>query len=78
MLFVAPLCQTERWGFTFTVVVMVVIVSSAFCFLSATVLAHPTVAEVEEMSGLMHFPNDVNFVLDRLPYVCSSTRQIDY
>jgi len=45
------------------VVVMVVILVSSFSFLGATVLAHPTVAEVEEMSGLMHFPNDANFVL---------------
>jgi len=41
---------------------VVVIVMSSFSFLGATVFAHPTVAEVEEMSGLMHFPNDANFV----------------
>lgn len=42
---------------------VVVIVMSSFSFLGTTVFAHPTVAEVEEMSGLMHFPNDANFVL---------------
>lgn len=42
---------------------MVVIVLSSLGFLSATVFAHPTVAEVEEMGGLMHFPNDADFVL---------------
>jgi hypothetical protein len=44
-------------------VMMVVIVMSSFSFLGTTVLTHPTVAEVEEMSGLMHFPNDADFVL---------------
>jgi len=64
VLFVAPLRQAQRRSFTFTVVVMmVVIVMSSFSFLGATVLAHPTIAEVEEMGSLMHFPNDANFVL---------------
>jgi hypothetical protein len=63
VLVVAPLSQSKSWGLTFTVVVMMVIVLSSFSFLGATVFAEPTVAEVEEMSGLMHFPNDVNFVL---------------
>ena len=63
VLLVAPLRQAKRRSFTFTGVVMVVvIVMSSFSFLGATVFAHPTVAEVEEMSGLMHFPNDANFV----------------
>ena len=37
-------------------------VLSAFGVLGATVLAKPAVAEVEEMGGLMHFPNDADFV----------------
>jgi hypothetical protein len=40
-----------------------VIVLSSFCFLGTTVFAKPTIAEIEEMSGLVHFPNDANFVL---------------
>jgi hypothetical protein len=42
---------------------MMAIVSSSFSVLGATVFAEPTVAEVEEMGGLMHFPNDANSVL---------------
>jgi len=42
---------------------MVVTVLSALSFLGTTVFAEPAVAEVEEMGGLMHFPNDANFVL---------------
>jgi len=42
--------------------VMMVSVLSAFGILGATVLTEPAVAEVEEMSGLMHSPNDANFV----------------
>ena len=41
---------------------MMVSVLSAFSVLGATVLAQPAVSEVEEMGGLMHFPNDADFV----------------
>ena len=44
-------------------VMLVVIVLSSFSFLGTTVLAKPSVAEIEEMSGLMHFPNDANLTL---------------
>jgi hypothetical protein len=63
-LFIAPLRQAQCWRLTFTVVLMVmVIVLSSFSFLGTTMFAKPTVAEIEEMGGLMHFPNDANFVL---------------
>ena len=34
-----------------------------FCILSTTVLAEPAVAQVKEVSRLMHKPDEVNFVL---------------
>ena len=62
VLFIAPFCKSGCLRWTFTGVVMMVSVLSAFSVLGATVLAQPAVAEVEEMGGLMHFPNDAGFV----------------
>ena len=62
VLFIAPSGKSRCWRFTFTWMVMMVSVLSAFGILGATVLAKPAVAEVEEMSGLMHSPNDADFV----------------
>ncbi|HEY6802231.1 MAG TPA: hypothetical protein VI306_01510 [Pyrinomonadaceae bacterium] len=61
--FVAPLSKGKSWGRTFTRMMMMVTVLSSLSFLGATVFAEPAIAEVEEMGGLMHFPNDANFVL---------------
>ena len=62
VLFVAPFSESRCLSRTFTGVVMMVSVLSAFGVLGATVLTEPAVAEVEEMCGLMHSPNDANFV----------------
>jgi len=62
VLFIAPFSKSGGLRWTFTGVVMMVSVLSAFSVLGATVLAQPAVAEVEEMGGLMHFPNDAYFV----------------
>lgn len=62
VLFIAPFSKSRCLRCTVTGVVMMVSVLSAFGILGATVLTEPAVAEVEEMSGLMHSPNDANFV----------------
>jgi hypothetical protein len=62
VLFIAPFSKSRCLRRTFTRVVMMVSVLSAFGVLGATVLTEPAVAEVEEMGGLMHFPNDADFM----------------
>jgi hypothetical protein len=63
VLFIAPLSKSKTWGCTFTRMTVVVIVLSSLSFLGTTVFAEPAIAEVEEMGGLVHFPNDAYFVL---------------
>jgi hypothetical protein len=63
VLFIAPLRQRQTcWSFAIVRLMMVVLLT--FSLFSTTVLAEPTVAQVEEVCGLMH-NLAVSFVLRR-------------
>jgi hypothetical protein len=62
VLFIAPLRQRQA-GRCFVIVRLMMVVLLTFSLFSATVLAEPAVAQVEEVCGLMHKPHEVNFVL---------------
>ena len=61
--FVNPLCQCNRWSPTFSwgLRVIVGVMLSSFSHLSAAVFAKPTVSEIEEVVGLMHFAIGLSF-----------------
>jgi hypothetical protein len=63
VLFIAPLRERQTGG-CFVIGRMVMVVVSTFSLLSTTVLAEPTVAEVEEMCGLVHSCRRISY--DRL------------
>ena len=61
VLFIAPLRQRETCrGFVIGGLMIVVLLT--FSLFSTTVLAEPSVAQVEEVCGLMHKPHEGNFV----------------
>jgi hypothetical protein len=66
--FIAPLRQRQTCR-VFLVGRLMMVVLLTFSLFSTTVLAEPTVAQVEEVCGLVHKPHEVNLVLWSLYFV---------